>query len=179
MVSWKRIYYLKIIVLIALSVPSNLYKLKEPLSKFVQYLFRLNQLFRKYLQWRSTAPVLKMCFTGLFPSLQTRREKTQLSSSISQDLDLMTCPLSSQPFLSGQLRAEVTLFFFHVYLPIFALNCSLLSPAVTIFLLVFLGTPASATAPQGWRHVRMLTNPRKQNPTKPGVFHWFNWDLET
>lgn len=41
-------------------------------------------------------------------------------------------PFSSQLFLPGQLRAEVT-FFSHVCLPILDLNCLLLPPAVNIF----------------------------------------------
>lgn len=39
MVSWKRIYRLRIIVPMALNALSNLYKLKESLSKSLQYLY--------------------------------------------------------------------------------------------------------------------------------------------
>lgn len=92
------------------------------------------------------------------------QEEIQLSFSISQDLDLMTCPLSSQPSLSGQFRAATP--FSHISHPIFALNCLLLSPAVNIFCIKSLGTAGSARHPKDG----MLKNPGRKYPTEQGGF---------
>lgn len=163
MASWKRISSSRIIAPIALGVPSNLYKLKEPLPTLAQYLFRLNRLFAKWLQWWCTAAVLKMCFTELFPPSRILQEKIQLSSSISRDLGLMTCPLSSQPFLSGQLRAEGTLPHIPPYF------CPQLLTVISSCEDLLESIPGTPAAPQGWLFQRMLTQGGKI-PGSQGFF---------